>query len=334
MAEYKANGDLASGVASSVSAAAELAAKAGPGTGVDVLVAGGDAARAGEEGAAVASAAGLAGVSRVIYAKINSAESKRYLGMAEGLSGVVSKVIRDAKLGGYSHVVANSSTSGKDVMPRIAAAFDVAQVSDVVQIRDGGRTFVRPIYAGNALATVECAGADEGPIVLTTRSTAFAPAEPRAEGSAAVETVDVDVSDIVAQAEWLREDKKVSERPELGSASVVISGGRGLKSGENFAMLEELADQLGGAVGASRAAVDAGMVPNDLQVGQTGKVVAPDLYVAVGISGAIQHLSGMKDSKTIVAINKDRDAPIFQVADYGLVADLFEAVPEIIQKTK
>lgn len=333
MAEYKANGDLASGVASSVTAAAELAAKAGGDTGVDVLIAGGDTARSSEEGNAVSSAAKLSGVSRVIYAKINSTETKKYLGMAEGLSGVVSKVMRDSKLGGYSHVVANSSTSGKDVMPRIAAAFDVPQVSDVVQVKDGGRTFVRPIYAGNALATVECAGG-EGPVVMTTRSTAFAPAEARADGEATVETVDVDVSDIVAQAEWLREDKKVSERPDLGSASVVISGGRGLKSGENFAMLEELADQLGGAVGASRAAVDAGMVPNDLQVGQTGKVVAPDLYVAVGISGAIQHLSGMKDSKTIVAINKDRDAPIFQVADYGLVADLFEAVPEIISKTK
>lgn len=336
MAEYKANGDLAAGTTSSVTAAVELASRIGGETpGVDVLVAGGDAARADEETRAVTAASKLAGVSRVIHAKINSSDSRGYLAMAEGLSGVVAKVMNSEKLGGFSHVVANASTTGKDVMPRIAALFDVAQVSDIVEVKDGGKTFVRPIYAGNALATVECVETEGKPIIVTTRSTAFPPAAERADGGeASVEHVDVDVSDITSQAQWLREDKKVSERPELASASVVISGGRGLKSGENFSMLEELADQLGGAVGASRAAVDAGMVPNDLQVGQTGKVVAPNLYVAVGISGAIQHLSGMKDSKTIVAINKDADAPIFQVADYGLVGDLFEAVPEMISKTK
>lgn len=338
LAEMKSTGDLAPGVASAVTAAVQVRDAMGGGgetsksSGVDVVVAGGDASKSSEESTAIEKLSKLDGVSRVIHAKIQSDNPKKYLMMAEGLSGVVSKVMHDERLGGYSHVISNSSTTGKDVMPRIAAALDVAQVSDVVQVV-GGKTFVRPIYAGNALATVECIE-DGKPIVLTTRATAFEPAGTSRADSADVEVVDIDVEDIIAQAEWLRDDKKVSERPDLASASIVISGGRGLKNGENFAMLEELADQLGGAVGASRAAVDAGMVPNDLQVGQTGKVVAPDLYIAVGISGAIQHLSGMKDSKTIVAINKDKDAPIFQVADYGLAGDLFEAVPEMISKTK
>ena len=332
LAEYKPDGSLAPGVASAVTAAVQLKEKAGGDTSVDVVIAGGDTGKVKEEERAIDSVAKLDGVSRVIHAKVQAENPKKYLMMAEGLSGVVSKVLHEEKLGGYSHIISNSSSTGKDVMPRIAASLDVAQVSDIVQIL-GAKTFVRPIYAGNALATIECIE-DGKPVVLTTRATAFEPAGKDREDSARVEVIDVNVDSIVAQAEWLRDDKKVSERPDLASASVVISGGRGLKNGENFAMLEELADQLGGAVGASRAAVDAGMVPNDLQVGQTGKVVAPDLYIAVGISGAIQHLSGMKDSKTIVAINKDKDAPIFQVADYGLASDLFDAVPELISKTK
>ncbi len=236
---------------------------------------------------------------------------------AENLAGLVLELAD-----GYSHIVAAHTTNGKSMLPRVAAKLGVAQISDIIAV-DSPDTFKRPIYAGNAIATVK---ANDPVKVVSVRGTAYDPAV-KEGGSAPVESV----SNVVdtGLSSFISEEVAESERPELTAAGVIISGGRGMQNGDNFSLLDGIADKLGAAIGASRAAVDAGFVPNDMQVGQTGKIVAPDLYIAVGISGAIQHLAGMKDSKVIVAINKDEDAPIFQVADYGLVADLFQALPEL-----
>ncbi|KKJ77828.1 electron transfer flavoprotein subunit beta [Kiloniella litopenaei] len=274
---------------------------------VHVLVAGSGCATAGE------AAAKITGVSKVLVS-----DAPEYAqDIAENIAPLIVNLAS-----GYSHVLAPATTYGKNILPRASALLDVQQISEITAI-ESADTFVRPIYAGNALATVQSSDAIK---LITVRGTAFEAAAEEG-GSAAVETVDATGDAGLSTFEGQELTK--SERPELTTAGVVISGGRGMQNGENFAMLERVADKLGAAVGASRAAVDAGYVPNDYQVGQTGKVVAPDLYIAVGISGAIQHLAGMKDSKVIVAINKDEEAPIFQVADYGLVADLFDAVPEL-----
>lgn len=264
------------------------------------------------DGAAQAAAA-IDGVSKVLVADAAAYEHT----LAEELAAIVLSIAD-----GYDAILAPATTTGKNFMPRVAAALDVAQISDIVEVVSED-TFKRPIYAGNAIATVQSADAKK---VITVRATAFDKAAAEG-GSGSVEAISAAATD--GKSEFVGSELSKSDRPELTSAKVIISGGRGMGSGENFAIIEKVADKLGAAVGASRAAVDAGFVPNDYQVGQTGKIVAPELYIAVGISGAIQHLAGMKDSKIIVAINKDEEAPIFQVADYGLVADLFEAVPAL-----
>jgi electron transfer flavoprotein alpha subunit len=276
---------------------------------VTVLVAG-----SGIDGAASA-AAGIAGAAKVI--KVDDAAYAH--GLAEPLAALVVSLA-----GGFSHIVAPSTAAAKNVMPRIAALLDVMVISDVTGVVDAD-TFERPIYAGNAIQTVKSSDATK---VLTVRTASFEAAG--AGGSAALEA-GAGAGDAGLSA-WVEDKVAASDRPELTSAKIVVSGGRGVGSEESFAIIAALADKLGAAVGASRAAVDSGFAPNDWQVGQTGKVVAPELYIAAGISGAIQHLAGMKDSKIIVAINKDEEAPIFQVADFGLVADLFDAVPELTQK--
>jgi electron transfer flavoprotein alpha subunit len=279
---------------------------------VHVLVAGHNA------GGAAKAAAQIAGVAKVLHA--DAAHLGEFL--AENMAALVVALAK-----GYTHVLAPATSTGKDVMPRAAALLDVQQISEIVAI-ESPDTFVRPIYAGNALATVKSADAIK---VITVRTTGF-DAVAASGGNAPVESVTAP-ADYGLVAFVGREVQK-SERPELTSARIVVSGGRGMGSGENFKLLEPLADKLNAAMGASRAAVDAGFVPNDWQVGQTGKIVAPELYIAIGISGAIQHLAGMKDSRVIVAINKDEEAPIFQVADYGIVGDLFQVVPQVIEELK
>jgi electron transfer flavoprotein alpha subunit len=273
---------------------------------IDVLVAGHDCA------AVAQAAASISGVTRVLVADSSCYEYQ----LAENISALVVEIAD-----GYSHILAAATTTGKNFMPRVAALKDVAQISDIIAI-ESADTFVRPIYAGNAIATVQSSDTVK---VMTVRASAF---DAASLGSAApIETL-TQLHD-AGLSSFLNAELTVSERPELTAASVIISGGRGMQNGENFALLNGIADKLGAAIGASRAAVDAGFVPNDMQVGQTGKIVAPQLYIAVGISGAIQHLAGMKDSKVIVAINKDEEAPIFQIADYGLVGDLFDILPEL-----
>ena len=273
---------------------------------ITVLVAGSNVTTTAEE------ASKIAGVTKVLVADDTVYEHQ----LAENLADLVVELAPE-----YTHIFAAATTTGKNFMPRVAALLDKVQISDIIDVLDDA-TFKRPIYAGNAIATVK---SNEDKLLVTVRSSAF-------DAAPVQDAVGVTAIDVVkenALSQYVSQQATESERPELTAADVIISGGRGMQNGENFALLNGVADKLGAAIGASRAAVDAGFVPNDMQVGQTGKIVAPNLYIAVGISGAIQHLAGMKDSKVIVAINKDPDAPIFQVADYGLVADLFEVLPEL-----
>ena len=297
------NKTLWSATLNTVTAASEL------GGDVDILVAGKDAGAVAEE------AAKVAGIAKVIHVDDAAYEHP----LAEALAPLVTKLAAD-----YDAVLAPATTMGKNFLPRVAAALDVAQISDITAVVSED-TFERPIYAGNAIATVQSTDAKK---IISVRATGFDAAA--AEGGSA-EIVSGDAAGGSDLSTFVGQELSKSDRPELTSAKIIISGGRGMQNGENFQLLEKVADKLGAAIGASRAAVDAGFVPNDYQVGQTGKIVAPDLYIAVGISGAIQHLAGMKDSKVIVAINKDEEAPIFQVADYGLVEDLFKALPELEQ---
>ncbi len=297
------NENLKTATLNTITAAAELGE-------ITVLVAGSGCRAAAE------AASSVAGVTKVLLADDGALQH----GSAENLAPLVEKTAGD-----YGHILAPATTFGKNLMPRVAALLDVAQISEITAVIDAD-TFVRPIYAGNAMAMVK---SSDGVKAVTVRATAFEAAEAKGGSAEIGEVSGAEESGLNA---FIGQELTKSERPELTSAGIVISGGRGMQSGENFHLLESIADMLGAAVGASRAAVDAGFVPNDYQVGQTGKVVAPDLYIAVGISGAIQHLAGMKDSKVIVAINKDEDAPIFQVADYGLVADLFDVLPELVSE--
>lgn len=294
------NGQLKSETSKVVNAATKVA------TNIDVLIAGHNV------GEVAKSASEISGVTRVRV--VDNAGFEHQL--AENTADLVVEMA-----GSYSHILASASTTGKNILPRVSALLDKSQISEIIEVVDGN-TFKRPIYAGNAIATVK--SLDETK-VITVRASAF-----DSQGNQSpCEVVSLAIEIKNGLSEFVSIEQTESERPELNAAPVVISGGRGMQNGENFALLNGIADKLGAAIGASRAAVDAGFVPNDMQVGQTGKIVAPDLYIAVGISGAIQHLAGMKDSKVIVAINKDPDAPIFQVADYGLVADLFDVLPEL-----
>ena len=303
LAELDENG-IVPQTRNAVTAAAEIDSD------VHLLVAGQDC------GAAADAGAKIAGVAKVL-----KADDAAYAnGLAENVASLVTSMASN-----YGHLVVGATSFGKNVMPRIAALLDVQQLSEITEVKSAD-TFVRPIYAGNAMATVK---SNDGVKAITVRTTAFEAAAADG-GSASVE--DVASAGDSGLSRFIGRELTESERPELTQAGIIVSGGRGMGSGENFAILEALADRLGAAVGASRAAVDAGFVPNDYQVGQTGKVVAPELYIAVGISGAIQHLAGMKDSKVIVAINKDEEAPIFQVADYGLVGDLFKVIPELTEE--
>ncbi|MBK7024428.1 MAG: electron transfer flavoprotein subunit alpha/FixB family protein [Sulfuritalea sp.] len=300
------NAVLKAATLNAVTAAAKIGGE------IHLLVAGANCGSVAEQ------AAKVAGVS-----KVKVADAAHYGDQtAENLAALIVAAVANPA-SGYSHIIAPATSNGKNTLPRVAALLDVAQISEIISVVDAD-TFVRPIYAGNALATVKSNDATK---VITVRTTGF-DAAANSGGSAAVEALAAGPD--LGQAKLLGRELTKSARPELGAAKIIVSGGRGMGNGENYhKLLEPLADKLGAALGASRAAVDAGFVPNDYQVGQTGKIVAPQLYIAVGISGAIQHLAGMKDSKVIVAINKDPDAPIFQVADYGLVADLFAAVPEL-----
>lgn len=298
------NAELKGVTFNAVQAAADIGGE------IDLLVAGHQCQGVAEQ------AAKIPGVRKVLHA--DAAEYANAL--AENLADLVVNLAE-----GYSHILTGATTTGKNFLPRVAALLNVMQISDISKVVDAD-TFERPIYAGNCIATVKSSDATK---VIGVRGTAFDAVAPEG-GNAEIEQVSHVASNDLST--WVSEDLSISDRPELTAADTVVSGGRGMQSGENFVLLEALADKLGAAIGASRAAVDAGFVPNDMQVGQTGKVVAPNLYIAVGISGAIQHLAGMKDSKVIVAINKDAEAPIFQVADYGLVADLFSAIPELTEK--
>ena len=298
------NNNLKGATLNTVAAAKEL------GSEITLLVAGSDVASVTSE------AQQLNGVTKILACDDNLYQNS----LAEELSNLVVSLA-----GSFSYILAPATTFGKNLLPRISAKLDVQQISDIISV-ESEDTFKRPIYAGSCIATVK---SNDAVKLITVRTTAF---DPVLSDNSGVEVETIQTVDAANISEFVSEELAKSDRPELTSANIVISGGRGMQSGDNFHLLDSIADKLGAAVGASRAAVDAGFVPNDYQVGQTGKIVAPDLYIAVGISGAIQHLAGMKDSKVIVAINKDEDAPIFQVADYGLVSDLFNALPELDAK--